>query len=58
MSLVITRKHGESVKIGADIEVTVQITEHGRVRLAIDAPRHVMVLRKELTERPAPGVSQ
>ena len=46
--LVITRKKGESLLIGEDIEVTVVKLDDGSVKLAIDAPRNVTILRKEL----------
>ncbi len=43
--LVLTRKRGESLKIGDDVVVKVQRIDHNRVRLAVDAPRHVRILR-------------
>ncbi|WP_163193282.1 carbon storage regulator CsrA [Clostridium thermarum] len=46
--LVITRKKGESILIGSDIEITVVKLDDGSVKLAIDAPKSVTVLRKEL----------
>jgi carbon storage regulator len=46
--LVITRKKGESILIGDDIEVTVVKLDDGSVKLAINAPRSVTILRKEL----------
>jgi carbon storage regulator len=46
--LVITRKKGESILIGNDIEITVVKLDDGSVKLAIDAPRNVTILRKEL----------
>lgn len=48
--LVLTRKVGETVVIGENIRVTLAAidAEHGRVRLAIDAPRHVPVHREEI----------
>ena len=49
--LVITRKPGESFKIGGDITVTVLGDRPGRVRLGIDAPVQVPVLRAELLDR-------
>ena len=54
--LVLTRKLMEKLFIGDDICVTVVRLESGQVRLGIDAPRHVAVVRAELVpERPAPG---
>ena len=46
--LVITRKKGESLLIGEDIEITVIKAEDGSVKLAISAPKNVTILRKEL----------
>jgi len=46
--LVISRKKGESVLIGEDIEITVTKIEEGTVKLSISAPRSVTILRKEL----------
>jgi carbon storage regulator len=48
--LVLTRRVGESIRIGNDIEVMVTRTfEDGSVRLGISAPTHVAIRRKELT---------
>lgn len=46
--LVITRKKGESVLIGDDIEVTVSKIDDGSVKLAISAPKDITILRKEI----------
>lgn len=46
--LVISRKKGESLLIGDDIEITVSKIEDGTVKLSISAPRSVTILRKEL----------
>lgn len=46
--LVITRKKGEALLIGEDIEITVIKMDDGNVKLAIDAPRNITILRKEL----------
>ena len=48
--LVITRKKGESILIGDDIEITVSKIEDGSVKLAIKAPKEKTILRKELFE--------
>lgn len=47
--LVLTRKLMERLYIGDDICVTVVRLEGGQVRLGIDAPRHIRVVRGELT---------
>jgi carbon storage regulator len=53
--LVLTRKLLEKLYIGDDICVTVVRLEGGQVRLGIDAPREVAVVRAELLDdRPRP----
>lgn len=46
--LVITRKKGESLLIGDNIEITIVKLDDGSVKLAIEAPREMKILRKEL----------
>jgi len=46
--LVITRKKGESIIIGDNIEVKVIKIDDGSVKIAIDAPKEVVILRGEL----------
>lgn len=48
--LIITRKKGESLMIGDDIEIIVSKIDDGSVKLGIKAPRDVEILRKELYE--------
>ena len=48
--LVLSRKVGESIVISESIRVTVVQTSNGRIRLGIDAPPEVIVLREELTK--------
>jgi carbon storage regulator len=48
--LVLTRKVGEMVRIG-DIEIKVVRLTGNRVRIGIDAPRGVHVVRGELQTR-------
>ena len=50
--LVLSRKPGEQVVLGDGITLTVVEVRGDRVRLALDAPRHVRVRRAELTGRP------
>jgi len=49
--LIITRKKGESLMIGEDIEITISKIEDGSVKIGIKAPRDVTILRKELYEQ-------
>ena len=51
--LVLTRRHGESVRIGPDVRVTVVASTGGQVRIAIDAPEEVGIFREEIFERVA-----
>jgi carbon storage regulator len=46
--LVLGRKPGEYVMIGDDIMVKVIKSEDGDLRLAIDAPKHMQIVRSEL----------
>ena len=46
--LILQRKTGESLLIGEDVEISVIAVEAGRVRLAIEAPKSVSILRSEL----------
>ncbi len=49
--LVLTRKAGESVRVGAGIRITVVSTSRGHVRLGIEAPERIPVYREEVYER-------
>jgi carbon storage regulator len=51
MSLVLTRKIGESIIIGDDVVVRVMAIQGGSVRLGIDAPPEVAVDREEIRQR-------
>jgi carbon storage regulator len=46
--LVLTRKPSQSIMIGDDIEITVLSVTPAKVRIGIQAPRDIPVLRKEL----------
>lgn len=48
--LIITRKKGESLMIGDDIEIIVSKIEDGSVKIGVKAPRNIQILRKELYE--------
>jgi carbon storage regulator len=49
--LILTRRIGESVRIGDDVEVTVMAINGSQVRIGVKAPRHVVVDREEIAER-------
>ena len=46
--LVLTRKQGEKIRVGDDVIITVVRTKGKTVRLGIQAPAHVPVLRGEI----------
>ena len=48
--LVFTRKKGESLVIGNEIEVTILSIGAGNVKVGITAPRHISVHRHEVFE--------
>lgn len=48
--LVITRKKQESILLGDDIEISVVDIGNGKVRIGIDAPRSMKIIRKEILE--------
>ncbi|MBK5482936.1 carbon storage regulator [Peribacillus sp. TH16] len=48
MALVIGRQPGQSVYIGDDIKITVVLTEDNMLRLRIDAPKNLKIVREEL----------
>jgi carbon storage regulator len=49
--LVLSRKQSQQVTIGPDIRITIVKLDRNQVRLGIDAPRGVTVLRAELLAR-------
>lgn len=49
--LVLSRKTSERIRIGDDIAITVVRISPYNVRLGIDAPRHLTVIREELEQR-------
>ncbi len=49
--LILTRRVGESLMIGDDINVTVLGIRGNQVRLGVDAPKDVAVHREEIYER-------
>lgn len=51
--LVLTRKEGEQIRIGEDVFVTVSdvCKRTGAVRIGIDAPNEIKILRTELIGR-------
>lgn len=48
--LVLSRKKGQSIMIGNDIEISIVDVQGEQVRLGINAPREVSIHRKEVFE--------
>lgn len=46
--LILTRRAGQAIRIGPDVEVRVVRIDGDRVVLGFDAPREVVVARSEL----------
>jgi carbon storage regulator len=51
LMLILSRRVGESLQIGPDIQVTVVAANNGEVRLGIVAPPHVLPAAEEVHER-------
>jgi carbon storage regulator len=49
--LVLTRKNGESIKIGDDIEISIISSKNDQVKIGIKAPQNVDVFRKEIFDQ-------
>jgi carbon storage regulator len=56
--LVLTRKPGEKLSIGDDITLTVVSVRGNQIRLGIEAPAHVGVLRGELAASAIPSAEE
>lgn len=48
--LILQRKKNESIMIGDDIKITIMETGTDKVKLAIDAPKNISIVRTELIE--------
>jgi carbon storage regulator len=46
--LVLTRKTGEAIQIGDDIEITVLSVKGDQIKLGINAPKNIEIHRKEI----------
>ncbi|KIL46582.1 carbon storage regulator [Jeotgalibacillus alimentarius] len=46
--LVLTRKTGEAIRVGDDIEITVLSVQGDQIKLGINAPKHIDIHRKEI----------
>ena len=48
--LVLSRKEKQSFLLGDNVEITILEISGDKVKVAIDAPREISILRKELVE--------
>ena len=46
--LILSRKKDESIIIDGNIEIKIIEIEDGKIRIGIEAPKHIEILRKEL----------
>lgn len=53
--LVLSRKPGEQIRVGDNITITVVEVRGNRVKIGIEAPRSVGVVRSELEFHAAPA---
>lgn len=49
--LILTRRMGESIRIGNDVTITVLGVKGSQIRIGVDAPREVEVHREEIYQR-------
>ncbi|MCC6629545.1 MAG: carbon storage regulator CsrA [Chloroflexi bacterium] len=49
--LVLGRKTDESLIVGSDITITILGIEGDRVKVGINAPKHITILRSEVRDR-------
>lgn len=46
--LILTRKKGQAIQIGPDIEISITAIQGDQVKIGINAPKNVEVHRKEV----------
>lgn len=51
--LVLSRKESEKIKLGDEITITVVRVSGDRVRIGIEAPKDMIILRRELEDEEA-----
>ena len=51
--LLLSRRIGERIMVGHDIVITVNAIDGNQVRLGIDAPKQMTILREEIYKGPA-----
>lgn len=50
--LVLSRNESQSIIIGDNITITIFAADRGQVRIGIDAPKEVSIVREELLKSP------
>ena len=48
--LVMTRKKNESIIINEEIEIVILESDHQRVKIGVQAPKSMKIMRKEVLE--------
>ena len=56
--LVLSRKESEKIKLGDEIVLTIVRVTGDRVRLGIQAPSDMLILREELDPKQEPGIEE
>ena len=51
--LVLSRKVNESIQIGDDIKIVIVRITHNKIRIGIEAPKSIPVVRGELLSLPS-----
>jgi len=49
--LILSRRNGESIRIGDEVTITILQVKGGQVKIGINAPREVAVHREEVYKR-------
>jgi carbon storage regulator len=49
--LILSRRVGETVKVGENISITVLSIKGNQVRIGVDAPKEIAVHREEIYQR-------
>jgi carbon storage regulator len=56
--LVLSRKESQRIRLGDSIVVTIVKISGDKVRIGVEAPSDVLILRDELEPLPAPALAQ
>jgi len=46
--LILNRKEGESIIIGDNVEIRILEIQDGKIKIGIEAPKEITILRKEV----------